>query len=78
MRKLLVLSVLTILSAAASGCCGRNPCGSWRPGQYLFGAGRAPQPAAVPCCDPCADPCAGAAVMPAMPVMAPAAVPCCQ
>jgi hypothetical protein len=62
MRKLLILSTLTLLTASAVGCTSRNPCGeSWRPGYYLFGAGRNNytgynnyQPAGGDCCEPCA------------------------
>jgi hypothetical protein len=56
MRKLLILSILALLTAGASGCAGRNSCGeSWRPGYYLFGAGRSHnQQNQNQCCDPCA------------------------
>jgi hypothetical protein len=74
MRKLLILSVLVVLAAGATGCVGSNPCGNttWRPGYYLFGLGRSNQPTHAECCDPCG---AGPAVM-AAPVMT--AAPCCQ
>ncbi len=72
MRKLLILSVLVVLTAGAMGCV-QNPCSNttWRPGYYLFGLGRSNQPTQADCCDPCG----GGAVMSA-PVMA--AAPCCQ
>jgi hypothetical protein len=76
MRTLLILSMIAV--ASATGCSGRNPCGGWRPGYYLFGAGRNPAPAAVPCCDPCADPCGGATI--GAPIMSAPVMqaPCCQ
>ncbi|HEV3138283.1 MAG TPA: hypothetical protein VGZ26_10270 [Pirellulales bacterium] len=68
MRKLLILSLLTLVAASATGCSS-NPCGdSWRPGYYLFGWGRNQHP--VQCCDPCG----GGGVMGA-PMMS---APCCQ
>jgi hypothetical protein len=68
MRKLLILSILVLLTAGATGCVGQNPCGgtTWRPGYYLFGLGRNNQPTHADCCDP-----SGSA-----PVMT--AAPCCQ
>ncbi len=75
MRKLLIVSLLTIVAASANGCMSRNncnPCGGssgWQPGYYLFGWGRQNQsyaPYASECCDPC---------MHSTPVMT---APCCQ
>lgn len=73
MRKLLILSVLVVMAAGATGCVSQNPCGgnSWRPGYYLFGLGRNQQPTQA---DACCDPCGGGAM--AAPMMT--AAPCCQ
>ena len=32
MRKLLMLSLLALLTASATGCISSNPCGGWHPG----------------------------------------------
>lgn len=68
MRKLLILSVLTLLVGSSAGCFHRNNnlCGG---GGGMFGAPQQPHyyPQAQ-CCDPCAP----TAVAPAM------AAPCCQ
>jgi hypothetical protein len=38
MRKLLMLSLLALLTASATGCISSNPCGGgWHPGSMLFG-----------------------------------------
>jgi hypothetical protein len=61
MRKLLILSLLTVVAAAASGCNCWRGCGpGWRPGALLFGAGQPAYAAPVECCDPCAAPVAAA------------------
>jgi hypothetical protein len=80
MRKLIVLSLLGIVTTAA-GCL---PCGTRRPGYSMFGTRPnyqcCPQPA--PCCDPCGG--AGGAVMSGggEMMMSPGPVmqqaPCCQ
>jgi hypothetical protein len=82
MRKLLVLSFVA-LAAGAAGCT-RGPCGeSWRPGYYLFGAGRQTgygyqnygytggygYQAAGECCDPCSGGGTSAAMMAAPSMM---------
>jgi hypothetical protein len=86
MRKLLVLSILGLIAGAAG--CTTNPCGQgWRPGYYLFGAGRQAYQGygyqggyqqAGECCDPCAGGgvSGGAMMMAPAPVMTQA--PCCQ
>jgi hypothetical protein len=78
MRKLLILSVLSLLTAGTTGCF-HNCCGPGMGGS-LFA--RRPQPQAAQCCQPvqccpqpCCDPCAGA-VTTMSPVMTTA--PCCQ
>jgi hypothetical protein len=80
MRKLLILSVLSLMTAGTTGCF-HNCCGPGL-GGGLFA--RRPQPAQavqccqpVPCCpQPCCDPCGGA-VTTMSPVMS-TGVPCCQ
>ena len=80
MRKLLILSFLA-LTAGATGCT-RGPCGeTWRPGYYLFGAGRQNyqgyqgyQQPGGDCCDPCGA-STGAMMAPGQ-MMTQA--PCCQ
>jgi hypothetical protein len=86
MRKLLILSFVAVAAGAAG--CTRNPCGeSWRPGHYLFGAGRQNyQQTGGDCCDPCGGGAAGG-YMGQTGTMAPAGMmggpvmtqaPCCQ
>jgi hypothetical protein len=87
MRKLLILSAL-LLTAGTTGCT-RGPCGeTWRPGYYLFGAGRQnyqyqnqnyqyqnyQQPGGGYCCDSYGS--ADATMMAPGPEMTQA--PCCQ
>lgn len=49
MRKILMLSLLALVCAGASGCISTNPCSpGWHPGA-LFQR----HPAAECCCDPC-------------------------
>lgn len=84
MRKILALTFFVAVTAVAAGCS-RNPCAEpWRPGYYLFGAGRQQQhyqQYGNPCCDPCAGgpammaPVSAGVITPA-PGMSP--VPCCQ
>jgi hypothetical protein len=83
MRKLLVLSFLGIAAGAAG--CTRGPCGeTWRPGYYLFGAGRQNNQGYQqqgPCCDPCGGSgggmiSGGEMMMSPGPMMQQA--PCCQ
>lgn len=75
MRNVLILSFVALAALGATGCMGRNSCGGWYPGKYLFG-GRNEVQAAPVCCDPCAGGAMlGAPVMSA-PVMT--AAPCCQ
>jgi hypothetical protein len=75
MRKLLILSVLGLLTASA-GCANNMGCGdTWRPGYYLFGWGRHQnRQTGVECCDPCGM--SGATMMSAPAMMTSA--PCCQ
>jgi len=47
MRKLLMLSLLALLTAGATGCISSNPCGGWHPGA-LFER----RQAAECCCQP--------------------------
>lgn len=79
MRKMLVLSIVTVAAAAAAGCS-RSPFGS---NSCLFGQNRHPQQYCqqpVECCDPCGGGApammAPGAMMSPGPVMSPA--PCCQ
>ena len=78
MRKFLILSVLSLLTASTTGCF-HNCCG---PG---FGGGlfakQRPQPTQVQCCrpccpPPCCDPCATTIVTPVTRMMP--TVECCQ
>ncbi len=48
MRKLLMLSLLVLLTAGATGCISSNPCGGWHPGA-LLGINRR---SADCCCEP--------------------------
>lgn len=55
MRKLLILSILAVSTAGASGCASRNQCGessSWLSRCSLFGGGRS-HTQQNQCCDPC-------------------------
>ncbi len=67
MRKLLILTALSLLTAGTTGCF-HNGCS--RTGG-LFAGFRQPTPANMQCCQPvqCCDPCAGGATVTG-PVMA--------
>jgi hypothetical protein len=54
MRKLVILAILSLVTASSAGCFHRQCCGT---GGGLFGWRAAQQQtAAYPCCDPCATP----------------------
>jgi hypothetical protein len=78
MRKLLILSVLSLMTASTTGCL-HNCCGPSM-GGGLFA--KRPQPAPTQCCrpccppPPCCDPCGGETAMPMTQMMP--TVPCCQ